>query len=119
MIRIAREAIVAVSRQGFVRNVGFLGAGAGAVPGWLPRATPFILSLYGASAFGLFATILATTSVIGGLVAMHIDTAIPVIEARFRALRLVAAVVGIIGAVTVVAYAALALLSVCSGGLRN
>lgn len=103
-------------RGSFVRNVSSLAAGAAVVQGSLLVSTPFILYIYGASAFGLFTTVLAFTSVISSLASLRLDAVIPVIEARFRALRLVSAAVGIVGAITVAAYTVVALVFVCYGG---
>jgi O-antigen/teichoic acid export membrane protein len=117
MTRDGRPSLRLLLRAGLARNIGYLVAGSGLSQAALLVATPFILILYGAKAFGLHATILAAASVLSGLTTLRIDAVVPFIAARHRALRLVAAVIGIILAMTILEYAVIGVSYLCCGGV--
>lgn len=100
----AWAAIAHFLRGRFVRDIGQVTLGMGLSQFALLVATPIILHLYGAAAFGLYATIQALASVLSGITALRIDVVIPLAHTKYRALRLVSAVVGLSTAAVLAEY---------------
>ena len=113
--RLRVQGIAQILRARLVQDVGYLAFGAGISQFTLLAATPIILHLYGAEAFGIYATILASASLLSGATGLRIDVIIPFVEARYRALRLVSAVVGLMGIATIGEYILLAGIFTFSG----